>query len=422
LGEDFTNLRAGFVEVLKSRAMAARAFVRMIAGDDRKSRFAPNILLAREDPAMERLFVCLTRAIALSAALCSCGGRAHTSTSENTATLRAAVSTVGPDGATYTFPFDTGMLLEWNNGSPYGSDWIFFRSDTATESFTVPAGDYTATLESAGDGGGWQLERTTASGTTMVDAVLLDPMPYTFTVPAGGTYDLPIHFRVDGTGEVSFAAGSLNVGLQVSGSPGYTKLQWSETATLSGETLPAGSPLQELLQAPAGTQLQIAVSATIDGPWGMLVDRACTPISATIATVSGETGLAANVLESSGASGELCVYGANGPVGGPPGGSIDLSMWRVGAPQTAAFTSALSTDGGPGDPYYFEFELFGDLPSPVFSGGMLSLDQLAAGLPLTQWNTYLWTFDANTGTYLAQAFFFDQTNDASPGATVTVAR
>jgi hypothetical protein len=240
-------------------------------------------------------------------------------------------------------------------------------------------------------------------------------MPYTFTLPAGGTYDLTIRFRVDVTGDVTFAAGTLNVGLQVS-SLGFTQLQWSETATLTGENIAAGSPVKQLLQAPVGTELQIATTATIDGPWVLDLNGACTTVSATTATASGHDGLAANVVESTGSTGRLCAYNA------AAGGGIQLRVSRSGSLQTSTFLAALSPEGGAGDSYFFEMELFGVPPAPVLDGGVLSLHELAAGLPLTRWSTFLFATDETTRSSLSQAFFAGQATDSGTGATVTATR
>ncbi|HEV8245649.1 MAG TPA: hypothetical protein VGP93_07765, partial [Polyangiaceae bacterium] len=84
---------------------------------------------------------------------------------ESTGTLSAALSTIGSDGATYSFPAGTYLYV-------LTSSWIqYYPIDGTATLFgqQLPVGSYTLGFYVSG-GGPLMLDRTDSSGTTSVSA------------------------------------------------------------------------------------------------------------------------------------------------------------------------------------------------------------------------------------------------------------
>jgi hypothetical protein len=309
-----------------------------------------------------------------------------------TGAVEAALSTVGPDGAVYSLLPSTELNLTSGGAT---QALYFFSSPSGTQTFSVPVGNYTASFAANLDANAWQLSRTAGGVTTTVIATLLDAEPYAFTVVPGGTTPLTFHFSIPVVGDVTFSVGNLAVGLQVeAGAVAGTSIQWNTTAATNQQTFDpnVAAALKNLLQVPNGTMVQATINFTRTGAWTATADQVCATGTATVTTPSSTPpGIAANLQELTNSTGTVCVNDPN------THNYVQINLVRDGSPRTSAFITALSGDGGVStDSFKFTVGAIGTPPTPLFSGGVLSLSTAAAGVSMTFANLSMMVWDTTT--------------------------
>jgi hypothetical protein len=314
---------------------------------------------------------------------CTSESSSHTRASdEATGTIAAALSSVGPDGATYLLNnVEMGIVPTGDAGVSGGI--LFFGSGNQTNSMAV--GSYAGTLQGGPTDGavGWTITRQASSGPTSVSAVLLDPQPYLFTISPGMTTNLTLHFEVASVGAITFAAGSLSTDLSVEAGtlpPGHAAVvataSFPQTVVTSGNTA-----LDSLLTIPAaGTgDIPFSLSITFTSPFVLGVDNACANATASVnATALPDAGTedvyAAFFQEVDGASGQCCVNDATSQFGS----NISFVLNRIGPPATAAFQSALGLTANT----QFQISMAQSTVPPYLNNGVLSLDTLSSPVTL----------------------------------------
>jgi hypothetical protein len=332
---------------------------------------------------------------ALGGAGCSSGGSGEPSqapqSKEGTGTITAALSAVGPDGATYIL--NNTELDITPTGDAGGAGALLFQSTTGTQSFSVAAGSYTGRLnEFVGmpDGAfGWTMLKQIDGGYTNVSAVLLDTQPYNFTVTAGGTTNIALHFEIASVGTITFAAGTVTTSLSVDAGtlpPGHAAI--AGNLSFAKGPPPSGSTtLDSLLAVPStGTgNIPYAVSVTLTSPFVFAADVACANVVATVTATAvpdagAEDAYAAWIQEMNGSTGQMCI---GDPVAqtGPYVGTL---VGRTGPATTAAFQNVFGMAS-------LQFSIsIGQLTMPTFlNNGVLSLGALNSPVTLPIGYAYL---------------------------------
>jgi hypothetical protein len=303
----------------------------------------------------------------LSTAACSSSTEDVRAPAEDTGTLTAALSAVGPDGATYTMS-GAALVLSWTGSAGSGNNVLLFNSTTPTQSFSVAPGTYTAKLQAPAT-----LNRMAASGPTSVPAKLADAQPYTFTVSSHQTTNLTFHFLIEGFGTVTFSTGTLNTSLQVDAG-----------TTLPSQAQVAGTAnVAALLNGPAGLNMALTtsaaslaasfnISASLTSAFEPSAESACANITATMSATSGasaaEQNFAALFNETSGGTGTVCFYDQTAP---QFAGQMVLTFFRVGLPQTPQITAALGSSATSSEG--FGIAMNAQPAMPVYDGSSLNL-------------------------------------------------
>jgi hypothetical protein len=347
----------------------------------------------------------LVAAVAGGVAACSAGrGGAARTTDESTGQVLAALSAVGPDGATYTLPSSAFLNVSWTGDGGSGASTLQFNNTPGTQSFSVAVGNYTATLF-----GATSLVRTGDAGTTTVSATLNDAQPYAFTVKGGQTTSLTFHFTVQGIGNLTFSTGTLGTNLQVdSGTTTPTRAIASGSASVISVT--NGPPGLSSALSFMGTQpVSYSIAVTLTSPFQASVDSACANITTQVTTGMAMTPLQQNINAfmqepSNGMTGSLCLFDAN--AASFPG-QVVLFFYRFGPPTTPQMIAALGgVDGGVPNQTW-QFQIQAQPPAPLYDGSTASLAQLSQPLtiPVVNFlvfyepnNTFLSAQSPGTGT------------------------
>ncbi len=149
------------------------------------------------------------RLLAMFGSLALLAGCAAPGEGEPTGTVAAALSSVGSDGATYTFEPGTFLnIATATTGISYpldGPDTIFQTS--------LPVGTYTLQLLSSD--GTLTLIRTQGAISEPFEATWTDPQPVTVQILDGQTTFVVLHLQVQGLGDVTFQLGSVAVTAEV---------------------------------------------------------------------------------------------------------------------------------------------------------------------------------------------------------------
>lgn len=289
---------------------------------------------------------------------------------EGIGTVEAPLSAAGPDGAMYALP-STATLTLAQQGGP--STTLALSATSASQRFSVPAGRYAATLSQgvADAGAVWTLTRAADGGSTSATAVLLDAMPVSLEVAAGGVTPLVFHFAIDSLGDVTFGTGTVGTGIAVdAGAFPLSTGMVTGTARMTTESLHGSSAFDAALAFSGTASVPYALSLTRTGGWVFAADQACAAVGATASSTATNKGLAALVDEISGASGTLCFGDAS------IAGQLSLHLSRTGLPRTSTMKSVLPGGGT------FELVLAGYAPQ-VFSGTQLSLSALPEPFSVT---------------------------------------
>jgi hypothetical protein len=345
----------------------------------------------------------LASAAASGVVACSSPGASAPAPDGDQGTISAALTAVGPDGALYTFNAGAYLQLNWSAEAGPGSTQLTFNATTPTQSFSVPAGTYSATLANVST-----LARNGDGGASSVTAVLNDPQPYSFTVTPGGTTALTFHFTIEGVGNITFSTGTLTTSLQVdAGTANATKGTATGTANFGNEFLGGPSALNTALQFSAPVAVNYTINFSLTGPFAPGLDSVCAPATVTVNApqVAGtpSQNLAAFLDETSGGTGTFCTYDANNPY---YAGYVTLNWSRTGAPVTQPMITAL----GSAPTSTFEGLLYAKPATPVYNGTVASFSQFTTpvAMPLS---TLQVKYDA-TNTYV------NTTNGAASNVTL----
>jgi hypothetical protein len=158
---------------------------------------------------LSSLMVAISLGVSAPLLLSGCSDASTESPAERTGSVSAAITTVGADGATYSFPVGAYAFLQ---GPEFGEYFPLSDGGTAL-SVDLPVGTYTLSLYYAS--GGIQLERTVDGVTSVIDATWTDPAPLVFTIEDGATTPIVLHFGVETLGDVTFDTGNLGLTFDV---------------------------------------------------------------------------------------------------------------------------------------------------------------------------------------------------------------
>jgi hypothetical protein len=299
--------------------------------------------------------------------------------------VEAALSAVGPDGATYALPSTTTLTL---TGATTAT--LPISSTLASESFSVPAGTYGATLSQgvADAGTTWTLTRSASGSSTTVQAILTDTMPLALTVVKGETTPLTFHFAIDSLGNVTFGTGTVNTGIQVdAGAFPVSTAKITGTASLTAPTLHGSTAFDHALQFSGTASVPYVLSLTRTGAWTSANDEACAAVSVVASSTAANAALGALVDEVSTGSGDLCFGDPN------VAGRFSLTLHRTGTPRTATILAVLPSGGT------FDVTLEGFVPG-AFDG--TTLDFATLGEPFTVAEAQLSEVVSASGAVLAE--------------------
>jgi hypothetical protein len=349
------------------------------------------------------LVLAATASLGLAAPI-ACSAPADTGEHVAQGTVSMALTAIGPDGATYTFPSNTFFVLT-QSGTTVAS--AQFDQTTPTQSFSLPVGSYSGTLQNAAaNGTTWTLVRTVGGTSTNATATLVDPSPYSLTITSGTTTNVTFHFTVAGVGNLTFQTGTLGTALQVDAGTGApTGAAYSGPFNVSGQSL-TGTPAQNSFLTIASGSASYQVTLTRTGDWAPGLDQACMPVSAGVTAVSSSGLLQGWMGELAGATGTVCIGDAS------QNNAVTLQLQRIGAPKTPAMKVGLT-----GPSYSFTLLLSNPLPSPVYAGGTLSLSKLATpGATLASGGGQLMIADATVSPFAPVAV----TYGVAPGGTFVI--
>jgi hypothetical protein len=294
--------------------------------------------------------------------------------SETVGSVEVALSAIGPDGATYSLPQGTGLVIA---PVPTGTTTIVgLNATTATQSFTIPPGNYALTLQGGTDAGAFTLNRTANSGPSTVVALLTDKQPRSVTVATNQTTSVPFHFIVPQIGNVTLSTGTLATSLQVDGGTADAGHAVFNGNVPFQTTSPGNNPAVNALFTPWDSPtIQISMSMALATPFTAAIDVACAtgPVTLTAFALGGsatDQNVAAFVSEANGGNAYLCFNDTQS------GGGLSMRVQRQGAPQSAPLQAAL----GAGT-MFFDFNLYAQAPN-AYDGTTVSLSQFTQPVTL----------------------------------------
>jgi hypothetical protein len=327
------------------------------------------------------VFVGLASVIVSSGALIACSSEstspaAAAASSGHTGKLSVALSSVGPDGATYSL--EQGYIELDNAQGMFFSSGLY--SNGSTVSYNVPTGAYTALISPTYPGGAdagneWTLTRTQNGVSTPVVGFLADTLPYQVTILQNQTTSTIFHFTVPTIGDIAMSTGTWTTAIQVDGGTAaaghvdeigtfpFTSPETSTNAALNALFAPWDSPS-------IAASIQIALTS----PFAASLDSACASGTlALTATASGDGVADANLLALwNGFDGSYATVCLDDNLNGNDG-AVWVYLFQSGLPQTPAFAS-LASDGG--SPYYGAYIQLTP-PAPLYTGSVAELSQLA---------------------------------------------
>jgi hypothetical protein len=347
-------------------------------------------------------------------ALVACGASgSHPVAEEGLGKVHAALSATGPDGATYTLPATASLILTPVPADAGAPTTLTFNQGVVTETFSVPAGQYTALLNGQDMNGHFTLGRAGDGGATSAVATLTDILPYNINVPSGGAANLQFHFALAGIGNVTFGTGQLNTSIGVAASDGgpastgdmsLNPITFAQVynggfgniaiTNLANSALGAGS-----------VSFVDDVQFSLTGPFAIGFDSTCAPVAVASKVVPTGNGISDLFSEAKGGTGTLCLYDGNGynlvtnaklgpmPPSGNFIGAAVLTFSRTGAPQTPTVSSALA-DAGAG-PYTFTDIVIGTPNPHLYDGTTANLSSLQSGVTMGVQQAVI-EFDPNT--------------------------
>jgi hypothetical protein len=302
--------------------------------------------------------------------------------------LSAALSAVGPDGATYTLPA-TSTATIYSGGSFFLSTGL---AGSATLSFNMPTGPYTMTLSPGSGldaGQPWTLTRTADGGSSSVVAYLVDAQPYSFSILPNQTTSTTFHFVVPSVGDVVLSTGTLSAAVQVDGGSaeaGHATV--TGTVPLTNISNSSNAALNALFAPWDSPSTAVSIQITLSDAVYASVDSACVDGTAHVTGTSNvdagtDKSTAALWNEMNGAAASICLDdNLNGN-----DGAVWVYLFRNGAPQTPTFVSVLGADAGTS-----RFDAYIQLvpASPLYTGSVAHMGAL--GLPVTMPIGYVQAF------------------------------
>jgi hypothetical protein len=309
---------------------------------------------------------------------------------EETGSVSAAVSSVGPDGATYSLPSGTNLVIAHTDGT-----FITCRSfvgSSATETFSIPSGTYslglstTCALEGGGGDAGttavpFTLNRSGDGGASTVSALLQNPVQ-TVTITAGGTTPVVFNFNIQSLGTVTFGTGSTTVGIATSPDASIAPPTSGAVAGSFGPTSytdssgGAKSGLTSLFATPATVQYNLTMQS-LSAFTANFDDQICATFVASIGTAPG-TPIAYQALlsgELSGGAGTICFADANSSYAQ---NTVAISVSRAGAAKTVPLQTALSNGADAGTPGATFLLTLNAPTATVYNGSTAALGQFSS--------------------------------------------
>jgi len=269
-----------------------------------------------------------------------------------TGSISAAISTVGPDGATYSFPTSTYLIVTaptWTHWFPIdGSGTTFFQN--------LPPGDYTLQLNFPS--GEPSLVRTDGTITSEVAAVWTDAQPVAVHIDAGVTTPVVLHFDVAGLGDITFVDGTLQVEIQVDDAAideQASQVQELGSVQVNGQyDLDPGAPYALELATVAGSWYYQGLTLQALGPWQEQGTSAyaCMPVQVVGITTGGDDGVGRRMRQLDGAQGTVCISDAGATdyfiITVTQSGAMPADQWYLSGPD---YTRTFYVYGGIGDVY-----------------------------------------------------------------------
>jgi hypothetical protein len=285
-------------------------------------------------------------------------------------TLSAALSATGADGATYTFPSGTFLLIQGTNVN--FSDFVPLDSADTQLSVKLPAGSFQASFFT-NDGGPVQLNKTVGATTTLVPATPLNAQPITFDITANQITPLALHFQTSTLSDVVFTLGELVVTLDVTQANVATGSQVIEFGETTLDTVTFGSSAsaeaQALLAVNVGDTFSQRLVFVPNDTWALRSPgETCVDGQITSVSFPAGTGFGARMSELNAAQANVCVM---------DGGAQDLVF-------ISAFAFTTPPEQVAALPSSYEFIAFveGSTATDVFDGTTFKQDAFAGGLPL----------------------------------------
>jgi hypothetical protein len=211
-------------------------------------------------------------------------GSEHGTPVEKTGTLKTALSTIGSDGATYTFV--TGSTLNLSRGT--WSDSYPFDGPETVFTQTLGVGTYELGLQ-FGIYGSPVLTRTFNGETKNVNAIWTDPQPVTFGITPSATTNVVLHFTVPGMADVTFETGQVSVTAEVtkkdSAAPAFIVLSGTVQVGPVWFYDPAAQYATYFAESPGATRF-FGIGLTPSDGWEAFGTSAC--IKVTVGSISSD--------------------------------------------------------------------------------------------------------------------------------------
>jgi hypothetical protein len=326
-------------------------------------------------------------ALVLSSIGCSSsnGGRGN----EAVGTVRAALSTEGPDGAVYSLPSSVGISML---GSTLGNACTLV-SGTATQTFTLPPGEWTFYLDPSGcfaadpgDAGTnvpFTLDVTGDDGGMTTQSALLVNPTQTVNVVAGSTVSLVFDFTTANVGNLVMGSGSVATSIAVEAGAPTSAASGGVSVALTSPTVTGTLAALDNPPASITTDLRMfGLSAFSPNAQGEACATFSPALDFDVFSIPPRAYFdLQSELVATGATGTLCFADSSGTFF--PANSVYVTVTRNGAPTTDTFQSALAPDGGVAPEATFSLVLVGTTTSPVYSDTELALAQFQQPVAFT---------------------------------------
>lgn len=286
---------------------------------------------------------------------------------ESVGRVEVPLIATGLDGSVYRLPFNTFLFL---SGSPFFGSYSM-NGETRLFTLVVPPGDYSVSLShSSGYTAVWPLEREKPDGTIETVSGTLDLTP-SITVAENQVTPLVIRFEVAGILPITFSTGSVDVTLDVDGTPSpsltfrvaATDLTVNDVSP-GDETVPAALLARLPTAGTSGDQYVITMRTI--GPWTFSnQDRVCARVAATH-EVSGHPGFVNLIAEAPPSEfDQICISQFQ-----------QFAFVSTGVNRFGAATTELLADFE-FDEYFINHNVTMQFEGEVFDGRTLHLDRLA---------------------------------------------